>query len=118
VPGADHDLTRGANCQRFAYAFLAEHGVAVPPLRSAELWADGVVSRRATVFEPLDLLLFNRTADAYGAHVAVYLGEGEALHLGKAAGLPEVWSMARFQADPRYRCFIGAKRVITGAFHE
>ncbi|WP_051961231.1 hypothetical protein [Devosia riboflavina] len=79
-PGVAHpaDLSTGANCQVFAYALLAHFGIAFPPLRSSELWADAEYSRAVEAFEPLDLLLFSKTADAFGAHVAVCVGAGRA----------------------------------------
>jgi hypothetical protein len=111
IPGQDADLSRGANCQLFAYQLLARNGLAVPAFRSSELWTDTVHTERVARLEPLDLLLFNRESEAYGAHVAVWLGDDQALHLAKEAGVPEIWRLARFAAEPRYRVFIGAKRV-------
>lgn len=111
IPGPDADLSRGANCQLFAYRLLAENGLALPAFRSSELWSDTVHTQRVTHLRPLDLLLFNREDEAYGAHVAVWLGEDRALHLAKEAGVPEIWPLARFAAEPRYRVIIGAKRV-------
>jgi murein DD-endopeptidase / murein LD-carboxypeptidase len=35
-----YQLTGGANCQVFAYAILQHFGIAIPPLRSSDLWAD------------------------------------------------------------------------------
>jgi hypothetical protein len=52
----------GANCQVFAYDVLSLFGLSCPPLHSSNLWED----RAATVVErpePLDLVLFNATAD-------------------------------------------------------
>jgi len=114
IPGHDADLSRGANCQLFAYQVLARNGLKLPAFRSSDLWTDAAHTEPVTGLEPLDLLLFNRTHEAYGAHVAVYLCEDRALHLARLAGLPEIWPLARFAAEPRYRCFIGAKRVRGG----
>ena len=109
--GAIGDLCGGANCQLFAYAVLAHFGRDVPPLRSSQLWEDTAHTRRVTTLEPLDLLLFGMTADPYGAHVGVYLGEGTVLHLPKRIGVPAIWTLDDFAAAPGYTCFIGAKRV-------
>ena len=40
---------------------------------------------------PLDLLLFTPAGDPYGAHVGLYSGEGQVLHLAKSVGRPAVW---------------------------
>lgn len=106
------DLLRGANCQLFAYALLAANGVDIPDFRSSDLWEDDTVTNTVTELAPLDLLLFNSRPKAYGAHVAVYLGRGEAIHLARREGMPQIWPLARFSEDPRYAVFIGAKRVI------
>lgn len=111
-PGVAHpaDLSTGANCQVFAYELLAHFGIAFPPLRSSELWADTEHSRVVTEFQPLDLLLFGKTADAFGAHVAVHVGEGRAIHLSRAVGLPVEWAVEDFATYENYRVLIGAKR--------
>lgn len=113
-PGADWEggLAAGANCQVYAYALLAHYGVAVPPFRSSDLWEDKTVSRLVKELAPLDLLLWNKTSDAWGAHVGVYLGEGQAVHLSKQVGKPVIWSLERFLEEPLYRVFIGAKRIL------
>jgi len=111
APDADNDLARGANCQRFAYALLAEAGLRIPPFRSSELWEDENYTWKPTMFEPLDLILFNRTADPWGAHVAVIIGNGRAIHLCKAEGVPRIWSIEEFLARDRYRVLVGVKRV-------
>lgn len=79
IPDGFNDLSSGANCQRFAYALLAFYGRKLPPFRSSELWEDNTFTFPPTHLEPLDLLLFNENPQAFGAHVAVYLGEGDAI---------------------------------------
>ena len=106
------DLSTGANCQVFAYALLAHFGIAFPPLRSSELWADTEYSRAVTAFQPLDLLLFSRTADAFGAHLAVCVGEGRAIHLSRTVGFPVEWSIEDFAMHENYRVLIGGKRPL------
>ncbi len=64
-----------------------------------------------TDLEPLDLLLFNRAPDAWGAHVALYLGDERAVHLSRQVGRPVIWTLEQFKAEPHYQCFIGAKRT-------
>ena len=101
----------GANCQLFAYALLAHYGISVPPWRSSDLWLDTSISDRVETLGPLDLLLWNRTPEAWGAHVGVYLGEGYTAHLSKKVGVPAVWPLERFLEEPGYRVLIGAKRL-------
>ena len=110
IPDGDNDLAAGANCQRFAYAVLAQFGIVLPPWRSSELWADTELTQRVTDFEPLDLLLFGPAGEPFGAHVAVYAGEGRALHLCKSVGHPVVWLVEQFATRPEYRVLIGGKR--------
>ena len=79
-------LEGGANCQQFAYEVLRFYGLNPPNLRSSELWE---TPELATITDfnallPLDLLLWNNSTEAYGAHVGVYVGQGQALHLSRA----------------------------------
>ncbi|RMB84858.1 hydrolase [Streptomyces shenzhenensis] len=105
-------LEEGANCQLFAYEVLRHFGPAPPDLRSSELWADTRATARVGVAQPLDLVLFNATDDAYGAHVGVWVNEGRVLHLCAETGRPVVWEMTEFATRPRYRVLIGIKRVV------
>ncbi len=107
-------LAAGANCQLFAYELLRHFGLTPPALRSSDLWADTRATVRVPVAQPLDLLLFNATQDAYGAHVGVWAGEGEVLHLCAEVGRPAVWDTAEFAARERYRVLVGIKRVSVG----
>ncbi|MET7360068.1 hydrolase [Streptomyces sp. NPDC005562] len=104
-------LAAGANCQLFAYGVLGHFGLVPPPLRSSELWDDTEATVRVPVPEPLDLLLFNGSADAYGAHVGVWAGDDAVLHLCAEVGRPAVWSLADFAGRTRYRVLLGAKRA-------
>lgn len=114
--GGFADLAGGANCQRYAYAVLRHFGLGVPPLRSAELWADTRATRRAGRPRPLDLVLFDAgpngdRPEGYGAHVGVHLGPDAVLHLCREVGRPAVWCYADFAARTRYARFLGIKRV-------
>jgi murein DD-endopeptidase / murein LD-carboxypeptidase len=117
-PGAEgvSGLDGGANCQQFAYELIRHFGFAPPGFRSSELWEDGVHTE-VVIGEPApcDLLLFNRTPAAWGAHVAVCLGLslgcGLAIHLSRRAGVPAIWRLDDFALRPEYACFIGAKRA-------
>nr|WP_236653414.1 hydrolase [Streptacidiphilus melanogenes] len=104
-------LAEGANCQLYAYAVLAHFGLRMPPLRSAELWADRAATRIVPTPGPLDLLLFAPTDNPYGAHVGLWLGPDQVLHLSREVGHPAVWPLAAFRARMRYRVLIGVKRV-------
>jgi hypothetical protein len=66
----------GSNCQRFAYGVLALFGLACPPLWSSELWDDRAATAVVQDPEPLDLMLYNKTADPFSAHVAVWMAPG------------------------------------------
>ena len=104
-------LDGGANCQQFAYELLRHFNFAPPDYRSSELWEDETHTRTVVgELEPCDLLLFNRTPAAWGAHVAVYLGSELAIHLSQRAGVPVIWTIEDFGSRPEYVCFIGAKR--------
>ncbi|WP_329549552.1 hydrolase [Streptomyces sp. NBC_01356] len=106
------DLAEGANCQLFAYEVLRHWAIDVPAWRSSDLWDDTELTERVAHARPLDLVLFNATDDAWGAHVGVVVGEGRVLHLSAEAGRPVVWGMADFATRDRYRTLIGFKRVL------
>jgi len=116
IPGVANqsDLSLGANCQVFAYAVLKENGLLVPNVRSSELWSDTHYSKVVTDFMPLDLMLYNSRDTAYGAHVAVYLGDGDVIHLSLQNGKPEIISHEKLLMNKKYPCFVGAKRIIGG----
>lgn len=90
---------------------LKHFGLDVPPIRSSELWADTEFSAAVREFEPLDLLLFNDTESSWGAHVAVYLGDGVVAHLSKQIGFPQVCTVEDMLRNPKYRVLIGTKRI-------
>ncbi|QKG18707.1 Cell wall-associated hydrolase [Actinomadura verrucosospora] len=83
-----------------------------PDLRSSELWADAEFTERVAVACPLDLVLFNATQDAWGAHVGVCVGDDQILHLCAEVGHPVVWSWQEFAERKRYRTVVGIKRVV------
>ena len=114
IPGCDrpHDLSRGANCQVFAFEVLRHFGWMVPDYRSSELWADRDFLREVTRPEPLDLLFYNATYEAYGAHVGVVAGDGMVLHLSRANGRPRYEAHTDLMRQPAYACFLGARRAM------
>ena len=109
-PGRATGLKDGANCQHFAYEWLRHFGFGLPPFRSSHLWEDRRYTRRVTDMRPLDLLMFGPTHRSWGAHVAVYIGNGRILHLCEEIGRPVVWASAQFKKRPHYRILIGIKR--------
>jgi murein DD-endopeptidase / murein LD-carboxypeptidase len=119
--GAAHPLARvvgfeqGANCQRFVYALLEHFGYHIAPMRSSELWADRKFTREARRMRPLDILMFNRDANPWGAHLALYLGNHQAIHLSKSVRLPARWSLSEFARHQRYEVLVGVKRPIIRA---
>ena len=113
IPGHKPELglKAGANCQRFAYEVLRYFGRDVPDLRSSDLWSDQEPTVDPDEPAPLDLVLFGSSEVPWGAHVGVYLGGSEVLHLCQEVGTPAVWSFTDFAARDRYRTRIGFKRV-------
>ena len=104
-------ITTGANCQVFAYHLLRDNGLFVPDYRSSELWEDTQYSEVVLDnFQPLDILFFHKRKEAYGAHLAVYLGDNQAIHLAKHIGTPVIWSLETFQEEDRYQYLLGGKR--------
>jgi cell wall-associated NlpC family hydrolase len=99
-------IETGANCQNVAYELLRYFGRQVPLLRSSNLWDDTEHTIVVDIYQPLDLLLFSRTRNAWGAHVAVYVGNDRAIHLSRRVGL-------QFMEHPEYRVLLGAKRALT-----
>ena len=109
--GRSDQLEYGANCQLCAYAVLALFDRCVAPHRSSELWEDPALSRVALDdAEDLDLALFSATGDAWGAHVAVVLGD-RLLHLSAEVGWPALWRWEDFEERPRYRILVGLIRA-------
>lgn len=113
-PGAANvnGLEGGANCQVFAYELLRHHGLSVPDLRSSDLWEDTTYTTQVTNLQPLDILLWNKTAESWGAHVGVYIGNNEAIHLSKVNHTAVIWQLEKFLEQPAYKVFIGAKRIL------
>lgn len=106
------DIAQGANCQNFAYELLRHFGWRIPNLRSSNLWEDSEHTITVTDYRPLDLLLFSRTQEAFGAHVAVHVGSDRAIHLSRELGFATVWPLEEFFSHPEYRILVGAKRAL------
>ena len=104
-------LRSGANCQQFAYEILRHNGSNIPDFRSSDLWEDTRYTEVVSEFLPLDLLLFNRTTAPWGAHIALYVGSGKAIHLAKKIGSPTIWTFDEFSKFPEYKHLIGGKRI-------
>jgi hypothetical protein len=98
-----HPMAQGANCQNFAYELLRHFGRDLPHFRSSNLWEDTEYTAIVKDPQAFDLLLFNRTEAAWGAHVALHVGDGQAIHLSKKVGSPVVWPLARFSRAARIR---------------
>ncbi|MHA7985411.1 hydrolase [Rathayibacter sp. CAU 1779] len=104
-------LALGANCQRYAYAVLALFDRHVAPHRSSELWEDPTFPHRdRDEAQDLDLVLFSDSNAAWGAHVAVIIGD-ELLHLCAEEGRPAIWSWEDFAARSRYEHIVGVVTV-------
>ena len=105
-------IDESPNCQNFAYEILRHFGRTIPNFRSSNLWEDTQHTTVVSEYQPLDLLLFNRTEKPWGTHVALCVGDGEAIHLSKILSAPVVWPIAQFAERPEYRVLIGAKRTL------
>jgi hypothetical protein len=103
-------LEAGANCQRFAFELLRHFGHQIAPMRSSELLLDVRFTRSVNRPRAFDLLLFNRERKGWGAHVAVCLGSGRAIHLCRELGHAAIWTMDDFARHERYRTLVGIKR--------
>ena len=109
--GQKHNmLENGANCQVFAYALLRLNDKVVPDLRSKELWEDQGLSETVKTFEPLDILFFKKDDNPWGAHVGVYIGNDQVIHLAKKQEYPVIWDLDKFQEFDEYKVLIGGKR--------
>jgi hypothetical protein len=106
-------LVDGANCQLFAYEVLRHFGYDPPDLRSSELWDDIESTQRVVAPRPLDLVLVNSSKDPWGAHMGVWAGDDQVLHLCAETDKPALWSLAQFATRPSYRELVGYKRVTT-----
>jgi hypothetical protein len=95
--------------------FCLSSALVVPPHRSSELWEDADFSHHDhDQAQDLDLALFNDSNTAWGAHVAVVVGD-TLLHLCAEEGRPAFWSWDEFAARPRYEHLIGLVRVPSAA---
>ena len=103
-------LRRGGNCQLFAYEVVAHFGHAIPDLCSDELWRDTTATRAVERPRHLDLVLFAKDTDPYGAHVGVVWGHDAVMRLCKEIGRPVIWPWSEFSRRLRYRQIIGYKR--------
>ncbi len=114
IPGVGNaaDLNLGANCQLYVYQLLRYFGISIPDFRSSELWADQEYTQVVTELEPFDIVMYHNNIQAYGAHVGLYIGSGEVLHLSLENGSPRVERHSDLVQQPKYRYFIGAKRLV------
>jgi lipoprotein Spr len=117
--GARHPLAgpgsifrEGTNCQRFVFELLRHFGFEVGLMRSSELHADRRFTRLVRDPRSLDIMMFNRDRSAWGAHLALCLADGLAIHLSREIGKPAIWPIEEFFRHERYRTLIGIKRPI------
>lgn len=109
-------IEAGANCQRYAYAVLALYEIMVPGVRSSELWTHARIRQVSDQdLQPLDLVLFNESPSAFGAHVGVQMAADQVLHLCAEVGRPAMWSHSEFAERARYGRFVGGVRVLDGS---
>ena len=43
-----------------------------------------------------NILFFNKTQKSFGAHIAIYIGNNQAVHLAKHVGKPVTWTIEDF----------------------
>ena len=117
IPGVEQqsNLELGANCQLYAYELLRYFGFDLPPFRSSELWADNKYTVEVKTPRELDLMLYHRKQQSYGAHVGIYFGDGKVLHLSREIGYPAIQPHEELLADPKYAYLIGIKRPLLKA---
>ena len=104
-------IGEGANCQLYAYAVLAHFGLHVAPLRSSDLWDDARLRTVTDGEQPLDIVFYNRTREAFGAHIGVVVGADAVLHLCAEIGRPVVWPQRAFAQRPLHAVRLGARRL-------
>ncbi|GAB3615091.1 hydrolase [Humibacter ginsengisoli] len=108
-------IDAGANCQRYAYAVLELFDRRIPPHCSSQLWEDEILSHpERNDAQDLDLVLFNDSPSAWGAHVAIVAGD-RLLHLCAEEGRPAFWFWNDFATRPRYKHMVGLVRVAGNA---
>ncbi|MGH1337307.1 MAG: NlpC/P60 family protein [Aureispira sp.] len=108
------DFRVGANCQVFVYQLLLHFGrPLLPDFRSSELWEDSIYTQQTTGIQPLDILFWNKTATAWGAHVGLALDNGQVIHLSRENGRAVIWPLEKFLEQDNYTVFIGAKRLLS-----
>ncbi|MBI2315125.1 C40 family peptidase [Candidatus Daviesbacteria bacterium] len=106
-------LKFGANCQYFVFELLKHFGVKVKKtFRSSELWEDVVETKKVKRLALFDIVFFNSTEKAYGAHLGVYLEKNKVIHLSRKVGYPTIWDIKEFFKYKEYKYYLGAKRVI------
>ncbi|MBT4836449.1 MAG: hypothetical protein HON94_03790 [Methylococcales bacterium] len=112
IPGSDLSIYQsGSNCQLFAYSLLSHFGFEVPPFRSSNLWEDEKFTERVDSLQPLDVLLYHNKLSSWGAHVGLYLGNGQVVHLSVENEYPVIQSHDSMNEIKKYQYFIGAKRL-------
>lgn len=110
--GIDGNLDQGANCQLFVYVLLKYFGLPLKKyFRSAELWKDIICTEKVSKLQPLDIVFFNKSINAYGAHLGLYIGNNKIIHLPRNIGYPVIWDLKEFKKNKKYRIMLGGKRV-------
>jgi hypothetical protein len=109
-PGLATGLERGANCQHFCYELLRHFGFKIANMRSSDLSEDNEYTSTVHDLRPFDLILFNRSSAAFGAHVGICVGDDAIIHLSKSIGKPIIWGMGQFEKVREYRSVVKIKR--------
>ncbi len=105
------DLIDGANCQIFVYSILRFYKHEIPDLRSSQLWDDELFTHKVNEYQDFDILLYNDKDNAWGAHLALFIGNNKVIHLSKAVGKPEIIDYEKLRERKTYQYLLGAKRL-------
>jgi len=105
------DLVDGANCQIFVYSILRFYKYEIPDLKSSELWDDELFTCKVNEYQDFDILLYNNKNNAWGAHLALFIGDNKVIHLSKAVGKPETIDYQKLRERETYKYLLGGKRL-------
>lgn len=96
-------LTSGTDCSNYTQKIYSTLGIVLPRSSSGQFGVGTSVAR--SDLQPGDLLFYGYSGSV--SHVAIYIGNGEAIHATTTAGV-----MISPAFDWMHKPFIGAKRVL------
>ena len=78
-------------------------------LRSSDLWVDNLFIYEDVNLQPLDLVLFSKDSNSFGAHVDIYIGKDKILLLSEKEGKPLVLDIGQFRRYQNIQHFSESK---------